>query len=102
MPYQSKTYSLSDEVVAAIEAAREQGETPNQFLRRLLKLPKRVLHIRLNLKPGEKLPISIVRNKAYHCDGCDKDIPASSPHLCPGKGVIRPKAATRPKGDKTR
>jgi hypothetical protein len=38
MPYQSKTYSLSDEVIAAIEAAREQGETPNRFFLRLLGL----------------------------------------------------------------
>lgn len=40
MPYQSKTYSLSDEVVAAIDAAREQGETPNKFLRRVLGLDR--------------------------------------------------------------
>lgn len=39
MAYQSKTYSLSDEVVEAIEAARAQGETPNQLLRRLLLSP---------------------------------------------------------------
>lgn len=36
MGYQSKTYSLSDEVVAAIEEARAHGETPNQFLKRML------------------------------------------------------------------
>lgn len=36
MGYQSKTYSLSDEVVAAIEAARAAGETPNQLLQRVL------------------------------------------------------------------
>lgn len=36
MGYQSKTYSLSDEVVEAIEAARARGETPNQLLRRVL------------------------------------------------------------------
>jgi hypothetical protein len=40
MPYQSKTYSLSNEVIAAIEAAREQGETPNKFLRRVLGIDK--------------------------------------------------------------
>lgn len=38
MAYQSKTYSLSDGVVAAIEAARANGETPNRFLRRVLGL----------------------------------------------------------------
>lgn len=42
MGFQSKTYSLSDEVVAAIEAARAAGETPNQLLTRLLVNP--VLH----------------------------------------------------------
>ena len=47
MPYQSKTYSLSDEVIAAIEAAREQGLTPNRFLRRVLGLDGEVL-----AKPG--------------------------------------------------
>lgn len=36
MAYQSKTYSLSDEVVAAIEDARAKGLTPNKFLRRIL------------------------------------------------------------------
>jgi hypothetical protein len=36
MGYQSKTYSLSDEVVEAIDAARAGGLTPNQFLRRAL------------------------------------------------------------------
>lgn len=39
MGFQSKTYSLSDEVVAAIEAARAAGETPNQLLTRLLVNP---------------------------------------------------------------
>lgn len=36
MPYQSKTYSLSDEVVAAIESAKATGESPNQYLWRLI------------------------------------------------------------------
>lgn len=36
MGYQSKTWSLSDEVVAIIEAAKANGESPNQFLRRVL------------------------------------------------------------------
>jgi hypothetical protein len=36
MGYQSKTYSLSDEVIEAIEAAKTGGLTPNQFLRRLI------------------------------------------------------------------
>lgn len=36
MAYQSKTYSLSDEVVAAIEHAKAQGQSPNQLLRRAL------------------------------------------------------------------
>lgn len=36
MGYQSKTYSLSDEVVAVIDAAKARGETPNQLLRRVL------------------------------------------------------------------
>lgn len=36
MAYQSKTYSLSDEVVAAIDAARARGLTPNKFLLHLL------------------------------------------------------------------
>lgn len=36
MGYQSKTYSLSDEVVAAIDEAKAKGETPNQLLRRVL------------------------------------------------------------------
>jgi hypothetical protein len=34
--YQSKTYSLSDEVVEAIDVARAGGLTPNQFLRRVI------------------------------------------------------------------
>ena len=32
MGYQSKTYSLSDEVVAAIEAKRAEGVSPDQYL----------------------------------------------------------------------
>ena len=36
MGYQSKTYSLSDEVIEAIEAARAEGVTPNQLLLDLL------------------------------------------------------------------
>lgn len=32
MGYQSKTYSLSDEVVQAIEAKRAEGVTPDQYL----------------------------------------------------------------------
>lgn len=40
MAYQSKTYSLSEEVIAAIDAARLAGETPNQFLRRVIAAEK--------------------------------------------------------------
>jgi hypothetical protein len=40
MPYQSKTYSLSDEVIAAIEAARKRGLTPNKYLCGLIALSK--------------------------------------------------------------
>lgn len=36
MGFQSKTYSLSDEVVAAIEVARARGLTPNKFFLHLL------------------------------------------------------------------
>lgn len=36
MGFQSKTYSLSDEVVAAIDEAKAKGESPNKFLRRVL------------------------------------------------------------------
>lgn len=44
MGYQSKTYSLSDEVVAAIEAARAQGLSPNKYLRQLLGIdPERAI-----------------------------------------------------------
>lgn len=38
MGFQSKTYSLSDEVVAAIEDARAKGLTPNRYLRSLIAL----------------------------------------------------------------
>lgn len=45
MGYQSKTYSLSDEVVAAIDAKRAEGITPDQYLWALIfktaKLSKR-------------------------------------------------------------
>lgn len=38
MGYQSKTWSLSDEVVAAVEKAKdERGESPNQFFLRLIR-----------------------------------------------------------------
>lgn len=40
MGYQSKTYSLSDEVIAAIERAKKAGETPNRYLLRLIKAEK--------------------------------------------------------------
>lgn len=40
MAYQSKTYSLSDEVITAIEAARKRGLSPNKYLRGLLALEK--------------------------------------------------------------
>lgn len=36
MAYQSKTYSLSDEVVAAIETAKAQGLSPNRLLKWVL------------------------------------------------------------------
>lgn len=38
MGYQSKTYSLSDEVVDAIETAKARGVSPNKFLRQLMGL----------------------------------------------------------------
>ncbi len=38
MGYQSKTYSLSDEVVAVIEAAKATGVTPNRLLMAALKV----------------------------------------------------------------
>lgn len=38
MGYQSKTYSLSDEVVEAIESAKAGGETPNRYLLRLVRM----------------------------------------------------------------
>ena len=38
MGYQSKTYSLSDEVVDAIESAKSGGVSPNRFLRELMGL----------------------------------------------------------------
>lgn len=40
MGYPSKTYSLSDEVVEAIDAAKASGLSPNQFLRRALGIDK--------------------------------------------------------------
>lgn len=40
MGYQSKTYSLSDEVVEAIEAAKAGGETPNRYLLRLVRMER--------------------------------------------------------------
>lgn len=43
MPYQSKTYSLSDEVVAAIDRARASGETPNRYLQRLIRMEQTAL-----------------------------------------------------------
>lgn len=49
MGYQSKTYSLSDEVVEAIESAKAGGTSPNRFLRQLMGLdqngeePKRLV-----------------------------------------------------------
>jgi hypothetical protein len=47
MPYQSKTYSLSDEVVTAIEAKRAEGVSPDQYLWSLIfrtqKISKRAL-----------------------------------------------------------
>lgn len=43
MGYQSKTYSLSDEVVAAIDRARASGETPNRYLQRLIRMEQTAL-----------------------------------------------------------
>lgn len=40
MAYQSKTYSLSDEVVAIFEDFRKQGVSPNQLLMRIFDLGK--------------------------------------------------------------
>lgn len=41
MGYQSKTWSLSDEVVAAVEKARdERGESPNRYLMRLIAIER--------------------------------------------------------------
>ena len=42
MGYQSKTYSLSDEVVDAIERAKAGGTSPNKFLRSLIGLDDEV------------------------------------------------------------
>ena len=38
MGYQSKTWSLSDEVVQAVEEARRHGLSPNQYFRQLIGL----------------------------------------------------------------
>lgn len=76
MGFQSKTYSLSDEVVAAIEAARAEGLTPNKYLRYL---------IGLDGKGGEK----IAEAGFVGARRGDVDI-----HLS--------RRGPRPKGDKTR
>lgn len=51
MAYQSKTYSLSDEVITAIDAARAKGESPNKFLRRLLGLGGAPVILRREKRP---------------------------------------------------
>lgn len=55
MGYQSKTYSLSDEVVAAIEAARAAGETPNQFFTKLIR----------NAESEQREPVGILPHATY-------------------------------------
>lgn len=40
MPYQSKTYSLSDEVIAVIEQFKAQGVSPNRLLTRIFDIGK--------------------------------------------------------------
>lgn len=40
MAYQSKTYSLSDEVVAVFERFKTEGVTPNQLLMRIFGIGK--------------------------------------------------------------
>ena len=58
MKYQSKTYSLSDEVVEAIDAARAEGLTPNRFLRRLLRLDEVAVDDSFRGIPRQSAPLS--------------------------------------------
>lgn len=90
MGFQSKTYSLSDEVVAAIEAARARGETPNQLLRRVL--------LGAEPSPAIYIPPMALGNR----EGFVADLDATSPGVNPTAGkatseVIR--RSLREKGD---
>lgn len=58
MGYQSKTYSLSDEVVEAIEAAKAKGITPNQLLRSALLGATPDIQV---IADGEPVPVDVKR-----------------------------------------
>lgn len=85
MAYQSKTWSLSDEVVEAVEAARLRGETPNQFFKRLIK----------------EWEYACREATIHDCD--DANLDATGPELSSGKGKATVETrGIRPKGDSKR
>jgi len=92
MGFQSKTYSLSDEVIEAIEAEKAAGVSPNQFLRRLLGIEKSEMPMKqgplrsdkghpaaIQPQPSVREPKPIAgRQKCLHCGDLDA-LPEGSP-----------------------
>lgn len=72
MGYQSKTYSLSDEVVAVIEGARAAGLTPNQFLRRTFGIEEGAAVPEVSSDPRQVPGVSVglpekTESVGFHC-----------------------------------
>lgn len=71
MGYQSKTYSLSDDVVAAIERAKVGGTSPNKFLRQLMGLDG---------NGAEEVPVPVVaRVDPASIPGVSRGVPVQAP-----------------------
>lgn len=109
MGFQSKTYSLSDEVVEAIEQLREKYGSPNKGLRAVLLTNPDVLakeihcrHERGLMNPTEaRKTLGLPVKQPPHSTTLD----AVGPQVSGGKGKISHESyqrEMRPKGDKTR
>lgn len=103
MAYQSKTWSLSDEVVAAVEDARSRGDSPNQFLRK-------VLGINYGCSKCGTASVGVIKGTpVFECCQAGKTVigpyhlDAPAPELSSGKGKATVETrGIRPKGDSKR
>lgn len=99
--YKSVSYSLSDEVVAAIDEARSRGLTPNQFLRRVLGIGGiEGVEVRINGKLLDSSQYSVSDNGVVTLD--DRPLlDAVGPELSSGRGKATTETYRRGHGSNT-